>query len=517
MQPGMPTKVRMAMMARAAWARTATMRGAAAWARTGAARAMAPAVALIVALAASTIAPALATNPADDDRTIAALRAAAIPIRNRASDYDALLARIGGARIVLLGEDTHGTREHYEERAQITQRLIAEHGFSGVVIEADWTETLALRDAVAGDGPRSSVDAAFASFVRFPRWMWSNPTFRAFAHTMRESNDGRASGTPPATIHGMDLYDVQGSATAVIEALQAIDTSVAERARSSYACLESSDRGGDGLTRIKSPRWPDVDCASAVIAPLVDLVTGAIAALDASPNNAHHFDLVQHARNVAAGEAYLRAMHEGREDSWDIRDRHMASTIDFLLSALDNTHPRKRSRLVVWAHNAHVGDMGATSRAIAGRVSIGQLLRERYPGDVAIVGLMTAVGSVRAAVEWGGPDHVMQLTPPRRGSHADLFRRTRIPAFTIMLETLEKPNMKGAKTASSANNPDSSIAHPRWQRGIGVRYVKSLERPGGHYYEARLDRQYDAVIFIERTRALPCPRRMPGQARRCYH
>ena len=463
------------------------------------------AVALFLALAASTVAPAIAASAADDARTVAAIRAAAIPIKTRSSDYDALLARIGGARIVLLGEDTHGTHEHYEERARITQRLVSEHGFSGVVIEADWTETLALRDAVAGDGPRSSVDAAFASFNRFPRWMWTNPTFRAFAHELRESNHARPSGTPPVTIHGMDLYDVQGSATAVIQALQSLDASTAARAQSGYACLASSETGNDGVAHAKSPRWPDVDCASAVIVPLVDLMTSVIAPGDSATNDARHFDLLQHARNVATGEAYLRAMHEGREDSWDIRDRHMASTIDLLLSALDSADPRKRSRLVVWAHNAHVGDMSATSRGVAGRISIGQLLRERYPGDVAIVGLMTAVGTVRAALEWGGPDRVMRLTPPRRGSHADLLRRTRIPAFTMMLDTLR------------AQEANAALAQPRWQRGIGVRYVKSLERPGGHYYEAQLDRQYDAVIFIERTRALRCPAPMPGRARRCYH
>ena len=286
-----------------------------------------------------------------------------------------------------------------------------------------------------------SVDAAFASFVRFPRWMWTNPTFRAFAHGLRQSNDGRAPDTPPVTIHGMDLYDVQGSASAVIDALEAAEaaeaagaagaagatgaTGAAARARSSYACLESTVTDSDGVARARTPRWPDVG--------LLRLGSSRrSSSLRPAPsrrrihrrNRTRHFDLLQHARNVVAGEAYLRAMHEGREEPWDIRDRHMVSTVDLLLAALDHAEPQKRSRLVVWAHNAHVGDMGATSRGDAGRVSIGQLLRERYPGEVAIVGLMTAVGTVRAAVEWGGPDRVMTLTPPRRGSHADLLQRT---------------------------------------------------------------------------------------------
>ena len=157
----------------------------------------------------------------------------------------------------------------------------------------------------------------------------------------------------------------------------------------------------------------------------------------------------------------------------------------------------ERSRLVVWAHNAHIGDIRATSRGDAGRISLGQLLRERYPDDTFSVGLMSATGTVRAALVWGGPDRVMTLTPPLRESHAALLQRARAKQFYVVLDD--------ASTATTV-----AFDQPRLQRGIGVRYVKRYERPGGHYYSARLRRQYDAVLFIEHTRAL---RRVPRPPR----
>ena len=414
------------------------------------------------------------------------IRDAAHAVGGHPSDYDALLASIGDARIVLLGEDTHGTREFYIERARITRRLIEERGFSGVVIEGDWSETLPLRDAAAGHGDASSIDHSLHAFRRFPQWMWSNTDFRDFARWLRGYNLARR-GETPATVHGMDLYDVQGSAIAVLNSLSHIDPEAAARARASYGCLESRQTR-EAISATMAPQWPDIECDQAVQIPLIALMTGSEGSGAMDIGNGAFVDLLQHARIVRNGEEYLRAMHRGREDAWDLRDTHMASTIDLLLSHLDAVSG-SRSRLVVWAHNAHVGDIRATSRGKSGRISLGQLLRERYPDDTFIVGLMTAIGTVRAALEWAGPDHVMPLSTPLPTSHAALLQRTRMKQFYVM---------PGDDMSASIGAFDQ----PRLQRGIGVRYVKRFERPGGHYYSARLRDQYDAVLFIERTGAL---------------
>lgn len=418
------------------------------------------------------------------------IRDAAHAVGGHPSDYDALLSSIGDARIVLLGEDTHGTREFYIERARITRRLIEERGFSGVVIEADWSETRPLRAAVAGQGDASAIDHSLHAFRRFPQWMWSNTDFRDFARWLRGYNLSRRSGSP-VTIHGMDLYDVQGSAIAVLNSLSGIDPEAAARARSNYGCLEST-RTREALIATGAPQWPDIDCDEAVQIPLTELMTGSEGSGAMNIGNDEFVDVLQHARIVRNGEEYLRAMHRGREDAWDLRDTHMASTIDLLISHLDAVSS-SRSRLVVWAHNAHVGDIRATSRGTSrgksGRISLGQLLRERYPDDTFIVGLMTAIGTVRAALEWAGPDNAMRLSTPLPTSHAALLQRTRMRQFYVI---------PGDDMSASID----AFGQPRLQRGIGVRYVKRFERPGGHYYSARLRDQYDAVLFIERTRAL---------------
>lgn len=414
------------------------------------------------------------------------LRDAAHRVRGRPSDYDALIDRIGDARIVLLGEDTHGTHEFYVERARITRRLIEERGFSGVVIEGDWSEAAPLRAAVAGFGDDSAVDESLRAFRRFPRWMWANPDFRDFARWLRGYNIARPDEVP-VTVHGMDLYDVQGSAIAVLDFLEGVDADAAAAARLRYGCLENR-RSRDANATVASPGWPDIDCADAVQNPLTAFMSGSINRGEADVGNGAFVDVLQHARIVRNGEEYIRAMHRGREEAWDLRDTHMASTIDLLLSHLDPVSGR-RSRLVVWAHNAHVGDIRATSRGEAGRISLGQLLRERYPDETFIVGMMTARGTVRAAIEWGGPDRVMTLTAPLSASHAALLQRAHLKSFHVMLD-------------DAGTSAIGAFDESRLQRGIGVRYVKRFERPGGHYYSAKLRKQYDAVLFIERTRAL---------------
>ena len=456
-------------------------------------RAWVPAVvcSIVAAIAAAVTGGSIAASPAAESaanrssRSIAkSIRAAAHRIEGADADYDTLLRRIGDARIVLLGEDTHGTREFYIERARITQRLIDQHGFSAVVIEGDWSEAAGLRAILTGNVAASDIDHSLRAFRRFPGWMWANTDFRDFLLWLRSWNARRPPDAEPVVVHGMDLYDIQGSIEVVLRFLEPVNPDAAVRARADYACLETS---GAATGTAVGARWPDIDCSSSAQQVLTTVASGVDGVAGSAPDNGVYIDALQNARIAANGEAYARAMHHGSEHAWDLRDRHMASTIDLLLAHLDAVSGH-RSRVVVWAHNAHVGDAAATSRGEAGFITIGQLLRERYPGDTVSVGFITATGDVRAAHVWGGADRVMRLTPPLRHTHAALLRQAGVRRFYLVLDAMRPL--------------PALLERPRLQRGIGVRYVKKLEIEGGHYYRARLGRQFDALVFIDRTHAL---------------
>jgi erythromycin esterase-like protein len=448
-----------------------------------------------IALSATPASAATKTQegPAADAALARAIKHIAHPLTGAPADYDRLLRKIGNARIVLLGEDTHGTHEFYVERARITRRLIAELGFAGVVIEADWSEAAGLHAFLTETGDPADTDLALRAFDRFPRWMWRNTDFREFVTWLRQFNLQRGAGAHPVAIHGMDLYEVSPSIAAVIGYLEGTNPEAAARARDGYVCLDAGDdeRQGDGAA---PARWPDIDCGQPVQDQLTELASGAFLHEPdvVSIADSAYLHALQSARVVRNAEEYFRALLHQPESSWNLRDSHMASSVDLLLAHLDAV-TCARSRLVIWAHNAHVGDARATARGDAGGLNLGQLLRERYPGDAISVGFTTATGVVRAATDWGGPDRSKRLRQPIPGSHAALLHATGLRRFYVILD--------------DSQSVRATLGRARPQRGIGVRYLPALEL-AGHYYNARLSGQFDALVHIDRTTALqPLPRR----------
>ncbi len=431
-------------------------------------------------------------NVAAERALAKAIARVAHPLTGSPADYDHLLQRIGNARVVLLGEDTHGTREFYRERARITQRLIAEHGFAGVVIEGDWAEVAGLRGVTDTPQVAAGVDQALQSFQRFPRWMWRNTDFRDLVVWLGQFNLRRRGHAPAVRIYGMDLQEIAPAAAATIGYLAAADPEAAERARERYRCLDSGNASAQG--EAPRVRWPALDCAPQVQEQLTELATVGwrTDAGGADIADAAYLHALQGARSVRNAEEYYRPQRATPEATWNVRDGHMAATIDLLLAHLDAA-TGMRSRLVIWAHNAHIGDARGTARGDAGFQTIGQMLRERYPEETAIVGFITATGAVRAATDWGGRDVVKRLRQPLRGSHAALLHATGVRRFYLIPD--EAPDLRAA------------LDVPRLQRGVGVRYLPQLEL-AGHYYHARVSRQFDVVVYIDRTSALrPLPQR----------
>src|SRR5206468_851320 len=150
-----------------------------------------------------------------------------------------------------------------------------------------------------------------------------------------------------------------------------------------------------------------------------------------------YFVAEQNALVVKNAEAYYRAMVLSDESSWNVRDRHMAETLDRLLAF---TGPRARA--VVWEHNTHVGDARFTDMADGGEVNLGQLARERYgEADAVLVGFGTHQGTVIAGREWGAPWEEMRVPPGRDGSWEDVLHRAGGGDRMLIFDTAPAPEL----------------------------------------------------------------------------
>jgi len=406
-------------------------------------------------------------------------------LKGAADDYDALMQQIGDARIVLLGEASHGTYEFYRERATITQRLIAEKGFAGVAVEADWPDAYRVNRYVRNmSRDRSSVQA-LSGFARFPTWMWRNTEVVRFVEWLRAYNDGLASPSAKVGFYGLDLYSMFTSIEAVLGYLQSVDPEAAKRARARYACFDHYHEDSQSYG-YAAAYGISLSCENAAIEQLRDMQANRFGALESEGNYSDElFYARQNAILVKNAEEYYRTMFRGRVSSWNLRDSHMSETLDALASHLSRTD--KPAKIVVWEHNSHVGDARATEIGQQGEWNVGQLAREKHGGDTYMVGFTTHHGMVTAATDWNEPAERRRVRPGIAGSYEDLFHRAGIPAFMLLL--------RGDK------NLESLLSQPRLERAIGVIYRPETERQS-HYFHADLPRQFDAVIHIDETRAI---------------
>lgn len=424
------------------------------------------------------------------DPTIAhlteAVRQTAHPLTGTATDYDPLLNLVGDARFVLLGEASHGTHEFYRARAQITKRLIVEKGFTAVAVEADWPDAYRVNRYVRGAGDDASGTEALAGFQRFPTWMWRNADVLDFVGWLRAYNDDLPIGGAQVGFYGLDLYSLYTSITAVLGYLDKVDPEAARRARYRYGCFEHF--GEDSQAYGYAAAFDlSQSCEDDVVVQLRELQHHAAeyARRDGRLAADEFFYAEQNARLVKNAEEYYRAMFCGRVASWNLRDQHMAETLDALATYLGRQG--ERARVVVWAHNSHIGDARATELGEQGELNIGQLARERYGRDAVLVGFSTYSGTVTAAADWDGPAERKRVRPALPGSYEALFHHTALPVFLLPL--------RGDGRAVAG------LRAPRLERAIGVIYRPQTERVS-HYFAARLPEQFDAVLHFDETRAV---------------
>ncbi len=402
-----------------------------------------------------------------------------------AADYDALVDRAKDAQLVLIGEATHGTHEFYAIRAALTRRLVEQHGFRIIALEADWPDMLQVHRYVTGQPGHTTAAEALATFRRFPAWMWRNTVMLDFVEWLRQWNLRQGAEEGHAGLYGMDLYSMHTSMDSVLSYLDKTDPAAAMRARRRYGCFETfgDDPQEYGYATTRGTAEP---CADEVAAQLAELRRkyGAEAASENAQAGHELFYAEQNARLVANAERYYRTLFYGGDESWNLRDTHMTDT----LAALIQHFGAAQSKVVVWAHNSHLGDARATDVGERGQVNVGQLARERFgAAQVYSIGFTTYSGWVTAARDWGGKAERRQVVPGIGDSYEELFHTTALPSFWLDLQ---------------ARNAATELLHtPRLQRAIGVIYRPETER-WSHYFHVCLPRQFDAVIHIDKTHAL---------------
>lgn len=409
-------------------------------------------------------------------------------------ELDQLLDLIGSARIVLLGEATHGTHEFYDLRARLTQKLFEDRGFSAMAIEGDWPDALRVDRYVRRQGDDDTAESALGDFQRFPRWMWRNREVSALVEWMRDFNRRRIA-EHRVGFYGLDLYSLHASIRAVLSYLSDIDPELARRARERYACF---DHAGDDPQRygMNATLHVGASCEDEVIAQLVEMQRRRAARSGRSPAGDSWFHAMQNAHVVKDAEAYYRMMFAGRTASWNLRDTHMADTLDMISDHL--AIAGHRGRIVVWAHNSHVGDATATEMGEDGQLTLGQLMRQRHGDDVALVGFTTHQGTVECAYDWDEPSKRERVRPSLLESWERAFHDTGIERFMM--------------TSAALRNAIGSGPHERLHRAIGVVYRPETERRS-HYYAARLAEQYDVIIHVDQTRAVsPLDGEDPGKS-----
>lgn len=410
-----------------------------------------------------------------------AIQNAAIPLALKRNQYHHLLNQIGDARFVLIGEATHGTEEFYQSRIEITQALITEKGFQAVAIEGDWPSAYRVHQYIQGKADNDPL----ADFKRFPNWMWRNYAVSEFINWLKTYNAALAL-KERIGFYGLDLYSLYDSMQAVIDYLLTVDPEGAHAAKKRYACfdhcqLEPQEYGYLTSTGIKE------SCLKQVTEQLNEMQLRRQDYIkdEQLEEQEAYFIAQQNARVVKNAENYYRSMFTNHITSWNVRDTHMAETVQILAGYLATRH-QQPAKIVIWAHNSHVGDARATEVGERGEINIGQLIREQFP-ETYLIGYSTYEGTVTAASEWGERAECKKVNPGISESYEELFHEVKTPNF--MLDVGRDKALQHYFTLS------------RLERAIGVVYLPTTERIS-HYYFTQLAKQFDTIIHFDKTTAL---------------
>jgi len=414
----------------------------------------------------------------DEAEAIDSIRVYGHLLKSKA-DLQPLMERIGDSRIVMLGEASHGTHEYYMWRAYISRRLIEEKGFNFIAVEGDWPECYRLNRFVKGyDRESSSAFDVLNGFNRWPTWMWANWEIVALADWLLKHNTGLAKNRK-AGFYGLDVYSLWESMENIMQYLRKTDPAALQAAEEAFRCFEPF-RKDTGTAYARATQFvPDL-CKEEVVV-MLRKIRERLPGYDSDPENV--FSAEQNALVAAHAEEYYRTMIEGGPHSWNLRDRHMADTLERLLA-----FHGPDAKGIVWAHNTHVGDARATDMTDEGMFNIGELARLEHPEkEVVLVGFGSYSGSVMAGRGWGAAMQSMELPEAKSGSWEDLLRRSGTENRLLIMDDL----------ASGYLLMEHRIGH----RAVGVVYNPAYERYG-NYVPSILPLRYDAFIYLDETKGL---------------
>lgn len=425
------------------------------------------------------------------------------PWEDRKSISD-VLEFVGDANFVLLGEMSHGTHEFYRIRAEISEGLIRQRNFCAIAVEADWPDALRVNRYIGNRSQDSTASEALSDFKRFPQWMWRNADVLDLVGWLRDYNDELPAGKEKIGFYGLDLYSLHSSIDAILQYLSKVDPEAARRARYRYSCFDHF--GEDPQAYGYAANFDlSASCQDEVIAELIELRRRAAkyAQLDGRVATDEYFFAEQNARVIKNAERYYREMFRGRVSSWNLRDKHMMETLQELTRYISSLEIRPK--IVVWAHNSHIGDARATQMGQSGELNIGQLVREKYGDEAVLIGFSTYNGTVTAASEWNAPAERKRVRPSLPDSYEAIFHQFGREGALLLLKEERKEL--------------HALMNARLERAIGVIYLPQTERTS-HYFEAILPEQFDALIHIDETRAVeplePTPEWIEGELPETY-
>ncbi len=410
------------------------------------------------------------------------IRKSTVLLKKEHENFDSVIDLVGNSRFVLLGEATHGSKEFYQIRAAISRRLIKEKGFTAIAVEADFPDTYRINQFIKGSGSDTQATDSLGEFKRFPRWMWRNTEIVKFVDFLRKYNSELPL-EQRIGFYGLDLYSMYSSIHAVVSYLNNVDHEAANKAKRRYECFEQYGKEEDSYGIAMS--YINKSCQQAAVTQLKELYNDKFQMLNKNPMEKEElFFAQQNARLAKNAEQYYREMFSGKTNTWNLRDQHMAEMLEHISNHLENNFGS--GKVIVWAHNSHIGDARATDMKLEGELNLGQIMREKYNQDSVLIGFTTNNGTVSAASSWGGDVERKNISLALHGSYEDLFRHVG-DYFLLNLKKL----------------PDNlnDLKAPRLQRAIGVIYRPQSERIS-HYFFANIADQFDAVIHVNTTNAL---------------
>jgi erythromycin esterase-like protein len=388
-----------------------------------------------------------------------------------------LMDRMGDARVVLIGEASHGTSEFYRMRAVISLRLIVEKGCTIVAVEADWPDAARIDHYVRH---REAPASDWEPFARCPTWMRRNQETRAFADWLHDWNAPRAS-EKRVGFYGLDLYSLFNFAQATVDYLEDADPDLARLARELYGCLSPWEADSAAYGRV-ALTGAHRGCEGEVVAMLADLMRKR---QDYATRDGDRFlDAAQNAALVANAEKYYRMIYCGSRAAWNLRDDHMFETLQ---NVMDFHGPGVRA--VVWAHDSHIGDARATKMSRRGERNLGELCARGFGSESYRIWFGTDHDTVAEASDWDGPMEIKLVRPAHPQSHERQFHLTGLPGLILP--------MRAGRELDVA----TELSHARLERAIGLIYRPETEFASLHF-EAELPRQFDEYVWIDKTSAV---------------